>query len=298
MASLDNNSFYLEQLGQEEGIVSLLLIANPYSYQPLIDGMDRLALIITNASNSTKDSEHWIWNDARILVRRVTREKLESWIVSSPNRNVIYWLVQGEILIDHDNYLTSLRDRLMEWSPLIREQKLLSEFSQFVRSYLQAKQDLRDGQVLDAYSNVLASLHYWAHIVLVEEGMHPELTVWEQMRRVNPGIYKLFEELTTSGETLEQRVQLVLLACEFTILNKMESSCSLLIRLIDSRNESWAPAELMKHPDLAGLSLELSVLLQKLVNRGCIREVAKPSHHLINGLLELRYASASSKTNN
>ncbi|QMV44927.1 hypothetical protein FPL14_07300 [Cohnella cholangitidis] len=295
---MDNNSFYLEQLGQEEGIVSLLLIANPYSYQPLIDGMDRLALIITNASNSTKDSEHWIWNDARILVRRVTREKLESWIVSSPNRNVIYWLVQGEILIDHDNYLTSLRDRLMEWSPLIREQKLLSEFSQFVRSYLQAKQDLRDGQVLDAYSNVLASLHYWAHIVLVEEGMHPELTVWEQMRRVNPGIYKLFEELTTSGETLEQRVQLVLLACEFTILNKMESSCSLLIRLIDSRNESWAPAELMKHPDLAGLSLELSVLLQKLVNRGCIREVAKPSHHLINGLLELRYASASSKTNN
>jgi len=298
VASLDNNSFYLEQLGQEEGIVSLLLIANPYSYQPLIDGMDRLALIITNASNSTKDSEHWIWNDARILVRRVTREKLESWIVSSPNRNVIYWLVQGDILIDHDNYLTGLRDRLMEWSPLIREQKLLSEFSQFVRSYLQAKQDLRDGQVLDAYSNVLASLHYWAHIVLVEEGMHPELTVWEQMRRVNPGIYKLFEELTTSGETLEQRVQLVLLACEFTILNKMESSCSLLIRLIESRNESWAPAELMKHPDLAGLSLELSVLLQKLVNRGCVREVAKPSHHLINGLLELRYASASSKTNN
>ncbi|WP_239618420.1 nucleotidyltransferase-like protein [Cohnella mopanensis] len=297
MESLVKNSFYLEQLGQEEGIVSLLLVANPFSYQPLIDGMDRLALIITNAS-TYKDSEHLIWNDARILVRRVTREKLESWIVSSPNRNVIYWLVQGEVLIDKDHYLTSLRDRLMEWSPHIREQKLLSEFSQFVRSYLQAKQDLRDGQVLDAYSNVLASLHYWAHIALVEEGMHPELTVWEQMRRVNPGIYKLFEELTTSGETLEQRVQLVLLACEFTILNKMESSCSLLIRLIGSRDESWSISELMKHPDLVGLSLEISVLLQKLVHRGSILEIAKPSHHFYNGILELRYASASGKTNN
>jgi hypothetical protein len=183
----------------------------------------------------------------------------------------------------------------MEWSPLIREQKLLSEFSQFVRSYLQAKQDLKDGQVLDAYSNVLSSLHYWAHIALVEEGMHPELTVWEQMRRVNPGIYKLFEELTTSGETLEKRVQLVLLACEFSILNKMESSCALLIRLIESRSESWTPSELLQHPDLSGLSLELSVLLQKLVNRGCIREIAKASRDSISGLLELRYTSASVK---
>ncbi|RED56711.1 nucleotidyltransferase-like protein [Cohnella lupini] len=295
MAQSDKKTLYLEYLGKEEGVISLLLVANPFSYQPLIDGMDRLVLIVTKTPTPEKGTEHWIWNDTRILVRRVTPDILERWIVSSPNRNVIYWLLQGEVLVDRDGYLTSLRDRLMDWSPLIREQKILSEFSQFVRSYLQAKQDLRDGRVLDAYSNILASLHYWAHIALVEEGMHPELTVWEQMHRVNPGIYKLFEELTTSGETLEQRVQLVLLACEFSILNKMESSCALLIRLIESRSESWSPAELLQHPDLAGLSLELSVLLQKLVQRGCIRETAKAAKQSIQGLLELRYTSASSK---
>ncbi len=286
--------FYSEKLGQEVGLISLLLVANPFSYQPLIDGMDRLALIVTNALNPDKDTEHWIWEDARIQVRRVTPEMLESWIVSGHNRNVVHWLIHGEVLIDHHSYLMGLRNRFMEWSPLIREQKLLSEFSQFVRSYLQAKQDIRDGQVLDAYSNVLSSLHYWAHISLVEQGMHPELTVWEQMRRVNPGIYKLFEELTTSGETLEQRVQLVLLACEFSVLNKMESSCALLIRLIESRGESWALAELLQHPDLSGLSLELSVLLQKLVKRGCIREIAKPARRHLSGLMELRYASVVS----
>nr|WP_255807672.1 hypothetical protein [Cohnella mopanensis] len=78
----------------------------------------------------------------------------------------------------------------------------------------------------------------------------------------------------------------------------MESSCSLLIRLIGSRDESWSISELMKHPDLVGLSLEISVLLQKLVHRGSILEIAKPSHHFYNGILELRYASASGKTNN
>ncbi|RKP45794.1 hypothetical protein D7Z26_24895 [Cohnella endophytica] len=288
----NKESFYLDRLGKEEGIISLLLVANPFSYQPLIDGMDRLALIVKKSIGTGKDSEHWMWNDHRILVRRATPELLESWIVSGNPRNVIYWLVQGEVLIDQDNYITGLRSRLMEWSPLLREQKLLSEFSRFVRSYLQAKQDLKDGRELDAYSNILASLHFWAHIVLVEEGMHPELTVWEQMRRVNPGIYKLFEELTTSRETLEQRIQLVLLACEFSILNKMESSCALLIRLIESRDEPWTPPELQQHPDLAGLSLELSVLLQKLVSRGCILEVAKSAQPSMHGLLELKYAAA------
>jgi hypothetical protein len=294
MVRMNNKKlFYSEKLGREEGVISLLLVVNPFSYQPLIDGMDRLALIVTSAANIDKDTEHWIWEDTRIQVRRVKPETLESWIVSGDNRNVVHWLVEGEIMVDHDNYLATLRNRLMEWSPLIREQKLLSEFSRFVRTYLQAKQDLRDGQVLDAYSNVLSSLHYWAHIALVEQGMHPELTVWEQMRRVNPGVYKLFEELTTSGETLEQRVQLVLLACEFSVLNKMESSCALLIRLIESRDESWTPAELLRHPDLSGLSLDMSILLQKLVKRGCIREIARPAYRQVRGLLELRYASVS-----
>jgi len=292
LAQFDNNESYLEQLGQEDGVISLLQIANPFSYQSLEDGMDRLVIMVMRDVNPERDTEHWLWNDVRIQIRRLTPETLENWILSRPDRKIIYCLVQGDILIDRDGYLTTLRDQLLEWSPLMREQKLISEFSHFVRAYLHAKQDLKDGQVLDAYSNVLSSLHYWAHIALIEQGMHPELTVWEQMRRVNPGIYKLYEELTTSGETLEQRVQLVLLACEFSILNKLESSCELLIRLIESREDSWSTSELLKHPKLAGLSLELSILLGKLVKRGCIREIAKPIRHSVSGLMELRYASA------
>jgi len=292
VAQANMKGFDIERLAEDEDAVSLLLIANPFSHQPRLDGLDRLVLIVKDDEVADKEIEHWMWDDARVQVRRVSREQLESWIVGSSNRGSAYWLMHGEILVDRDGYLADLRSRLLDWSPLIREQKLLSEFSRFVRGCLQAKQDLKDGQVLDAYSNVLACLHYWAHIALVEEGMHPESTVWEQMRKVNPGIYKLFEELTTSSETLEQRVQLVLLACEFSIMNKMETCCELLIRLIASRHEAWTPAELMRHPDLAGLSLELSVLLYKLVNRGCIREIAKPAPPLGNGILELKYTSA------
>ncbi|XID95888.1 nucleotidyltransferase-like protein [Paenibacillaceae bacterium WGS1546] len=292
MARTDARANVLEQLSMEQGVIGLLLVDKPSTNALWNERVDRLGLVVKERPAAGDDIEHWLWDDERIRVKRVSRDQLESRIVGSSGRGMTHWLLQGEIVFEKDRYLTNLKARLMEWSPLIRDRKLLSEFSHFVRSYSLAKQDLRDGQVLDAYSNVLASLHNWAHIVLVEEGMHPELTVWEQLRRVNPGIYKLFEELTTSGETLEQRVQLVLLACEFTILNKLETSCSLLIRVIESRAEPWTPSELLHHPELAGLALELSVLLFKLANRGCVREIAKPSARPVNGLFELKYTSA------
>lgn len=290
MVRLENKGlFYTEWFGDEKGLIGLLLVTNPYSFQPMINGMDRIALLITSEVEPGKEIEHMLRDSARIQVKRITPKKIESLLLSRDNHNMVQLLAQGEIVIDHNGYLSDLRSRLIEWSSLLREQKLLCEFSNFARTYLQAKQDIKDGQVLDAYSNVLTSLHYWAHIALIEEGLHPELTVWEQLHRVNPGVYKLFEELTTSQETLEQRVQLVLLACEFSVLTKTESSCALLIRLISSRLEPWTPAELLQHPDLAGLSIDISLLLQKLTMRGCILEIARPLRSRGAGSLELCY---------
>ncbi len=290
MVRYDNKGLlYTEWFGNETGLISLLVITNRFSYQPMIDGMDHQAVLITKEVEPGKEIEHLMKDGARVLVRRVTPEALERRLVSGDNHSLVQWLTQGEILIDRGEYLSGIRSRLIEWSPLLREQKLLYEFSRFARTYLQAKQDIKDGQVLDAYANVLSSLHYWAHIALIEQGMHPELTVWEQLRTVNPGVYKLFEELTTSQETLEQRVQLVLLACEFSVLTKMESSCGLLLRIIASRPEPWTPAELLQHPHLTGMSIDISLLLQKLAKRGCILEMARPVNRVGAGPLELIY---------
>lgn len=290
MVRVDNKAlFYSEWFGEEKGLISLLLNSNASTYQPMIDDMDRLCVLIMDEVEPGREIEYFIRDGVRILVKRVTPAQLEDSLRSRDTRNIVQLLTQGEILIDRGGYLTDVRNRLIEWTPLLKEQQLLSEFSKFARTYLQAKQDIKDGQVLDAYANVMASLHYWAHLVLIEEGMHPEFTVWEQLRSVNPGVYKLFEELTTSQETIEQRVQLLLLACEFSVLTKMESSCALLIRIIGSRPEPWSPAELMQHPHLAGLAIDISLLLQKLTKRGCILEVARPHEAHGAGVLELRY---------
>lgn len=286
----DSGLFYTDLFGREDGLISLVSVSNSYSNETLFDGMDRLILAVYDQEQE-KGTEHLIVGDTRVLVRRVTADYLEMWVMSGESRGAVQWVVQGEVLLDRGGYMTDLKRRLNDWPERMKERKMLIEFSKFMKTYLQAKQDLKDGQILDAYSHILTSLHHWAHIALIEEGMNPEFTVWVQLRRVNPGIYKLYEELTTNRETVEQRVQLLILACEFSVLTKMKSSCSLLLRLIETRAEGWSVPELMEHQELRGLSLDLSLLLQKLARKGYLLEVARPKREVGAGVMELRYAA-------
>jgi hypothetical protein len=274
-------------------LVGLTVVENPYPYNPLIDGLDLLVLVLIDAKEQLNTTEHVQIDTKRVLVRAIDLSSLDEWVSGGENRNIIEWLVRGEILLDRDGYLGSVRDKLLQFPVSMREQKRFTEFAGFLRTYLQAKQDLTDGNLLDAYSHVLTALHHWAHIVLIEEGRHPELTVWKQLRRVHPGIYKLYEELTVSPETLEQRVQLVLLGCEFSVMSKMKTSCELLFQILSSREEAWSIAELQTHPAINVLHVDLSLVLQKLVQREYIREVAIMNEPSDSGALELRYMSAN-----
>lgn len=275
------------------GLSAISIIKNPYPYNPLIDGLDMLVLLVTERSVNVESAEHVQLDNERALIRIVCRDDMDKWIAGGENRNIIEWLVRGEIWLDRYGYLASVRERLLLFPESMREQKQFIEFTGFLRTYLQAKQDLLDGNLLDAYSHVLTALHHWAHIVLIEEGRHPELTVWKQLRRVHPGVYKLYEELTASPETLEQRVHLVMLACEFSVMSKMKVCCSILLDIMNSREEPWSIGELQDHPAISFLQVELSLVIHKLVKRAYVREVAVMQEPKESGVLELKYMTVA-----
>lgn len=170
----------------------------------------------------------------------------------------------------------------------LREHKLLIEFSKFLRRYLQSKEYILENHSLDAYNNILEALHHWARIVIIEAGIHPEVTVWRQIKSINPGVYKLYEELTMSKETIKQRVQLVLLACEFSVMSKMERCCKRVLDLLSSSTEAWSLQELQQSEVLSDIKLELPLLLNKLVKKQLAKEVIYAMDEDIT-LLEIRY---------
>ncbi|GGG81202.1 nucleotidyltransferase-like protein [Paenibacillus radicis (ex Gao et al. 2016)] len=279
---------FTQTFRSQPDVISLAAIENPYPYNPFIEGLDLLLLVIRER-NGAAGTEHMRFDGERILIRTIDSDSMQQWISSGEQRNLIEWIVRGEIVLDREGYLMNIRERLMLFPDTMKEQKLLIEFTGFLRTYLQAKHELENNNILDAYSHVLSALHHWAHIVLIEEGQHPELTVWRQMRLVHPGVYKLYEELTVSHETIQQRVELVMLACEFTVMNKMKACCTLLFRLMGDREEPWSILELQLHPSIEALHVDLSLLVQKLVKRSLIREVAVMPDNGDTEALELRY---------
>ncbi|SDP11883.1 Nucleotidyltransferase-like [Paenibacillus sp. yr247] len=274
----------------DKRIISVMAVDNPKQLPSLTDGFDTLLLIVTNDLSLNNHTTNYIRDDSRIQERWVDQSSIEQWIRQGLNRNILHWLLKGEILLDQNTYLEGLRHRILEFPGDLREHKLLIEFSLFLRKYLQSKEYILDEHLLDAYNNILEALHHWARIVIIEDGYHPEITVWRQIRAINPGVYKLYEELTMSKETLKQRVQLVLLACEFSVMSKMERCCEAFIQILKESEHPLSADELQQHSQLTEVRAELPLLLNKLVKKGLIKEVAVLIDEETSEI-ELRYTS-------
>ncbi|MBP2002492.1 hypothetical protein J2Z69_003565 [Paenibacillus shirakamiensis] len=190
---------------------------------------------------------------------------------------------------DDQGRLVQLRSHVIDIEQTIREQKKFSEFSMFLRRYVEAKRFSQESQFLDGFRSVLEALHHFARIELIEQGIYPEHEVWEQARHHNSVVHKLFEELTTSMETIEQRLQLALLACEFSVMSKMEDCCVFLIRILLSRREPWSIQELIRHPELIHVHEELPMVMRKLVHRSLVQETLSVHPWSNSSLREIRY---------
>ncbi|MEK3725486.1 nucleotidyltransferase-like protein [Paenibacillus sp. FSL H8-0034] len=276
------------RLRENEAVTSLLAVDNPSIFSAVTDGFDLLLLVISNEVQKTDQQYHYIKDDRRIQERWISPSTLDYFILHGEHRNLIFWILKGEILLDHNLYLETLRHRTLEFPMELREHKLLIEFSKFLRRYLQSKEYILENHSLDAYNNILEALHHWARIVIIEAGIHPEVTVWRQIKSINPGVYKLYEELTMSKETIKQRVQLVLLACEFSVMSKMERCCKRVLDLLSSSTEAWSLQELQQSEVLSDIKLELPLLLNKLVKKQLAKEVIYAMDEDVT-LLEIRY---------
>lgn len=283
-------SYFYKRYVDNDNVTSLIVVSSMQKYSPIIDGFDVLILVIATTRQPTNFISHYIKENLSIQERWIHVGGLENWILNGENRNIISWLIQGEILMDKNKYLYELKKKLEDFPKMLRERKLFIEFSLFLRVYMQAKAYNQEGQTLDAYSKTLEALHHWARIAIIEVGLHPEVMVWHQVKKINTAVYKLYEELTLSLETLEERVNLVLLACEFSLMSKMKDCSAILFKVLESRDEPWSADELKYHPELVDLHIELSLVLNKLLKRGLIKEVAVVLEKDLS-LLELRYTN-------
>ena len=125
---------------------------------------------------------------------------------------------------------------------------------------------------LDAYNHVVHSLHHLARLAVIENGLHPELTVWHQVKQIEPEIFKLYEELVNSEETIEKRLELLFLASEFMIHSRTKLGTAHLLDLL-SEKEYWSFNEIMSEKELRPYSVDMAVLLEYLIEKHLVEVV-------------------------
>lgn len=255
------------------GGVALREKGNTPFQSALLHDFDMVVLVLHEEQEKERIVQHTIAGGKRTQSVHIGLFALERAVMAGDNNELLTSLMAGEVIWDPKGILEDMRREILQFDGQLKERVLFMEFARFLHMYVKSKRYIEAGCTMDAYNCVLMALYHWARIEVSEGGHFPEPAVWEQVKVLNTSVHKLYEELTISTETLEQRVELVLLACEFAIMSKMADCCVLLLSILNGRKEPWSIKELLQHSGLCQLEAELPLVLRKLVSRSLIREI-------------------------
>ncbi|WP_106766946.1 nucleotidyltransferase-like protein [Paenibacillus faecalis] len=289
---LTNFSFFYSNSVDEEAVGAIAYRNSENTFHgSLVHDFDISIVVVYKDDVDEPAVRHTILQGEQCQVLSVGIDKLQRKLLTGQNHVFLKCILEGEIISDTNEQLAVLKRDFLRFSGLRRDHLLLIGFARFLQKYMDAKIHMKNGRIMDAYQSILGGLYHWAEIELIERGIHPEAAVWEQITGLNTPVRKLYEELTVSTETLDQRIELVLLACEFSMVSKIADCSSILLRILRSRRTPWTVQELMQHPDLESVSSELPLILRKLVYCSLVKEVPVWKETVLYGCEHIRYCA-------
>ncbi|MCT8136962.1 hypothetical protein H1D32_03850 [Anaerobacillus sp. CMMVII] len=232
--------------------------------------LDILLIKITSQVEVQEKLMHFTIGNKSVEFQVVNEPQISLSLINGQNRRLVDWIMNGTILEESDCFITELRRSIEEFPICNRKYKIAVEFSKLINRYSQGKQLFNNGHYLDAFNSILHSLHHLARISVIEHGIYPEVTVWQQVKQLEPEIYKLYEEMVTGEESIKKRIELILLANNFAITSKTKLGASHLIEVMKGKNEAWSIDGLLNHHELKEYGADLVGLIEYLVQKGIV----------------------------
>ncbi|MET3698765.1 nucleotidyltransferase-like protein [Bacillus oleivorans] len=279
-----------QERASQPGTLGVILIEKNQKASAFTDTFDAVLLVITNDETNKVYIKHYAYENKKAALHIVSETQLREWIMFGTNRKIFEWLYNGKILFDRNEFMDQLKEEIRDFPFYGRKVKMGLEFAKLIRRYMDGKSFFENKQYLDAYNHVVHSLHHLGRLAVIENGFHPEVTVWNQVKQIEPEIYKLYEELVTSEETLDKRLELLFLASEFLIHSKTEIGAGHLLEVLKEK-EYWQFQEILTHPELEIYSVDLGMLIEYLVERKVIKVIEKETKG--SGLFHRFYAYTS-----
>ncbi|RBW68113.1 nucleotidyltransferase-like protein [Bacillus taeanensis] len=259
-------SLYQERSSHRDTL-GVLMVEKNKPISPLTDNFDVVLLIIMKEAEQPWLVKHYEYEEKKASLHIVTEKRLNEWLLLGSHRRAVEWVINGKILFDRNEYMKKLKEKLREFPIEDRTKKIGLEFAKLIRRSTDGRDLYQSGHYLDAFNYILHALHHLARLSVIKHGFHPEVTVWNQVKQIEPQIYKLYHELVTGAEPLEKRIELLLLANEFSLSTKTEIGARHLLQVMRSKEEEWSYGELMSHGELMEYGVDLGALLEHLVQK-------------------------------
>jgi hypothetical protein len=263
-----------QERASQANTLGVLLIERRENASAITDTFDAVLLIIIKESDKPLYVKHYSYEGKKAALNIVSEEQLNDWLLKGTNRKIFEWLLTGKILFDRNDYIQQLKVELRDFPLYGRKIKMGIEFAKLIRRYLDGKAFFESKQYMDAYNHIVHSLHHLARLSVIKKGFHPEITVWNQVKQIEPEIYKLYVELISSEETIEKRLELLFLASEFLIHSRTEAGAAHIIETLKEK-ERWSFDEMLNHPELSLYSVDLGILLEYLIDKGYISVISE-----------------------
>ena len=262
---------YRERASQVNTLGVLLIEKNNNSIS-FTDTFDAILLIVVKEAEQPVFIKHYTYQDKKAAMHIVTESQINEWLLLGSNRKLIERLVMGKILFDRNEFLNNLKNKLQDFPIDDRKIKIGLEFAKLIRRYMDGRTFFDNNQFLDAFNHIVHSLHHLGRLALVEKGFHPEITVWKQVKQIEPEVFKLYNELVNSEEALEKRLELLFLASDFLIHSRIEIGTSHLFEVLKTK-DSWTFNDVLSHPSLKLYAVDLEVLFEYLIEKHFIEVV-------------------------
>lgn len=267
----DNLRPIYQERASQENTLGILFIGKRKYESSITDKFDTVLLVVVKNAEQPIFIKHYDFKNQKAALHIVSESKINEWLLFGSNRKIVDWILNGKIVFDRNEFIVNLRTRLQEYPENDRKIKIGLEFAKLIRRYVDGKAFFEAKQYLDAYNHIVHTLHHIARLAVIEHGFHPEVTVWNQVKQIEPEIYKLYEELVKSEESLEKRLELLFLATEFLIKTWTRTGTRHLLQVMKEKEDLWSFGELMIHPELEPYSVDLQVIIEFLVDKRLIK---------------------------
>lgn len=258
-----------QERASDSNTLGAILMEKVDELSPTTDNIDSILLILVAEAERPVFTKHYTYGEKNAAMHIVTEKQLRKWLLLGTNKKLINWLVDGRVLFDRNEYVYKLRQEMRNNPRYGRNIKMGIEFAKLLRRYQESKVSFDQLDYLDSNVQMLETLNHLARLSIIEEGVYPELKVWEQVRLYNVDVYQLYERFVIGSGSLQQKLQAVFETTATLIRSKVEESSRHIVSVM-TKQEKWSIQELHEQEELKDYSVNLEVFIEYLIDKGYI----------------------------